>query len=328
MPSVRIFSDLRMLDHDPGRRHPERPERLRAILDHLGANPVSDAALESALPATREDAELVHSASYVATLEYLRGQRAQLDPDTSISPGSFDAALLAVGCAVAATEAALSGERSFALVRPPGHHAERSFAMGFCLLNNIAIAAEHALRRVDRVLIVDWDVHHGNGTQHHFEARDDVLFFSCHRGDFYPGTGGLHERGRGPGLGYTLNVPLPAGSGDGDLGAAIREVLAPVAARFAPDLVLVSAGFDAHRDDPLGGLEVTDEGFAALCGEVLKLAPACALILEGGYDLGALCRSVRGCVEVLTSGAPPPLGEADVGLEAVSRAVDALSVGP
>jgi acetoin utilization deacetylase AcuC-like enzyme len=316
-----------MLDHDPGPRHPERPERLAAVLEDLREEPVPGTVMESAPAASVADAELVHSASYVATLEYLRGQRAQLDPDTPISSGSFDAAMLAAGCAIAAAEAALSGERSFALVRPPGHHAERSFAMGFCLLNNIAIAAEHALKRVDRVLIVDWDVHHGNGTQHHFEARDDVLFFSCHRGDFYPGTGGLHERGRGPGLGYTLNVPLPAGSGDGDFGAAITEVLAPAAARFAPDLVLVSAGFDAHRDDPLGGLEITDQGFAALCGEVLELAPACALILEGGYDLGALTRSVRATLGVLAGGTAPPLEEADVGREAVSRAVGALSAG-
>ena len=203
--------------------------------------------------------------------------------------------------------------------------------MGFCFLNNVAIAAEHALARpeIERVLVLDWDVHHGNGTQAAFYGRRDVLFFSAHQYPFYPGTGALHEQGKGEGEGYTINVPLPAGATDGDYRRMLADVLVPAATRFRPDLVLVSAGFDAHRQDPLGGMTLTAEGFADLCATVMAIADAHAkgrlvLVLEGGYDLEGLSESAYACVEVM-AGAAAPCGSdvpSKVGDPALRRAVE------
>ena len=203
--------------------------------------------------------------------------------------------------------------------------------MGFCLFNNIAIAAEHARQHlgVERVLIVDWDVHHGNGTQHAFEGRDDVLFFSTHRFPFYPGTGAVREVGYEAGRGYTVNVPMAARSSDGDYALAFRELLGPIAEDYAPDLVLVSAGFDAHRRDPLGGMSVTDEGFALMAGVVRDLADRVAqgrlaMVLEGGYDLQALDEGVRACLDVARGVTPPEVSETSrAGEQAVQRALSA-----
>jgi len=241
------------------------------------------------------------------------GQYGSLDADTSVSPRSFDAALLAAGAAITMTAAVVKREATsaFVLVRPPGHHAEEDHAMGFCLFNNLAIAAAHARAElgVERVLVVDWDVHHGNGTQRAFYDRRDVLFFSLHQFPLYPGSGWVDEVGQGEGVGHTVNVPLPPSSGDADYEAAVREILVPVADTYKPDLVLVSAGFDAHHDDPLAGMNVTDDGFAHLAEAVRSIAERhaqgrLALMLEGGYDLEALGRSTRRCVEVLTGVAP------------------------
>jgi acetoin utilization deacetylase AcuC-like enzyme len=308
-----------MLEHDPGRGHPERPLRLEAVVDRLRRSPRPGLEWAEPNPAPREAVERIHDPAYVRWVESFRGRSARLDVDTAVSPGSVEAAWRAAGAAVEAIDAVVSGSarRAFALVRPPGHHAERAAAMGFCLFNNVAVGASHAAARrgCRRVLIVDWDVHHGNGTQHSFETRPDVLYFSTHRYPFYPGTGALHETGAGEGEGFTVNVPLPAGSGDGEYEAIFRRVLAPVSDAFAPDLVLVSAGFDAHRDDPMGGMAMTASGFASLCGIVRGIADGHAggrlvLVLEGGYDLEALAESCAACTGILC-GDPPPAPAAD-----------------
>lgn len=323
-----LLSEDAMLAHDQGRGHPESPARLQAILQRLRARPVAGTRWQTPQPATRAQIGRVHAPAYVDFVDQVRGQTVHIDEDVAMAPGSTDASYLAAGAAIEAVTAVMQGaaDNAFALVRPPGHHAEVDRAMGFCVFANVAIAAEHARQALgaQRVLVVDWDVHHGNGTQHVFEARDDVLVFSAHQWPHYPGTGGHHEQGRGAGTGYTINAPLPAGLGDGDYASLFREVLRPVAESFRPDLVLVSAGFDAHRDDPLGGMAVTADGFAGLCGVVREIAGLSAggklvLVLEGGYDLAGLADSVYACVEVLAGATPPVAAAASAAGEAALR---------
>lgn len=325
-PALWLLSDARMLEHEPGLTHAERPARLAAVLRQLRERPLPGAAWRAPTPAPRAALERAHRPDYVTELLALRGAHAELDPDTFTSPGSVDAALLAAGAAVDAVDAVVAGptRQAFALVRPPGHHAERAAAMGFCLFNNAVVAVQHARAQhgLRRVLVVDWDVHHGNGTQHAFEEDPEVLFFSTHRFPFYPGTGAVHERGRGAGLGSTVNVPLPAGAGDHALELAFEALLLPLAERHRPELVVVSAGFDAHRDDPLADMRATAEGFARLCALVQGIAQRHAqgrlvLLLEGGYHLDNLARSVAACAQVLTGATLPErpaagLGEAEV----------------
>lgn len=335
---VLLLSDDRMVGHDPGIGHPERPDRLRAILNDLRSRPISGARLVQPRAAARAAIKRVHSSEHVDQIDTLRGRKVMLDADTATSPASVDAAYLAASAAIDAVEFVCkdseprgktdAARHAFALVRPPGHHAERDRAMGFCLFNNIAIAAAHAIAELGcrRVLIVDWDVHHGNGTQHAFEHRRDVLVFNTHQQRLFPNTGDLHEVGVGDGLGFTVNCPLPPGVNDATYRLIFERLLVPIADSYQPDLVLVSAGFDSHRDDPLGGMMLTSSGFANLCATVRDIADRhasgrMALMLEGGYHLGALVQSVRACVEILTGQSPPALGQST---KVDSRTVDDL----
>lgn len=307
MMSTRLFTDPLFLSHDPGRGHPESPARVSHTLEVLDRAPVPGVDRQAPRDATEDELRLAHGAGLVAGLKAFRGTHARIDPDTAMSPATYDAALRAAGAALSAVEAVMSGqaENAFALVRPPGHHAEPDRAMGFCFFNNAAIAAEAALKRgARRVLIHDWDVHHGNGTQACFYRRRDVLYQSVHQYPFYPGTGAPEELGEGEGQGYTVNCGMPGGQGDSDYGAAFHDLFLPVASAFQPDLMIVSAGFDPHHDDPLGGMRVSERGFAAMCSALRQLAGACCqgrlvLLLEGGYSLEGLAQSVHACLEIL-----------------------------
>jgi acetoin utilization deacetylase AcuC-like enzyme len=296
-----LFYHSAFLEHDTG-DHPESPQRLRAILAELERHGVPESALLEPQPVDLGLLGEVHDPRYAAVLERASAQGGGYwDLDTYISPGSYRAATLAAGASVAAVDSAMSGRNGFALVRPPGHHALYDSAMGFCLFNNVAVAAQNALRKhgLERVIVVDWDVHHGNGTQDYFYERDDVLFFSVHQYPFYPGTGAAGETGAGAGKGYTVNVPLPAGVGDGGYMGVFDEILAPVARRYKPELIVVSAGYDAHMADPLGGMAVSTAGFYSMAERVRRVAeeiPECggrvACVLEGGYNGQALAASV------------------------------------
>ena len=311
-----VVSDARMLAHDPGRGHPERPDRLRVLLDHL-----EDAAGLVRLrprPATEDELALVHTRAHVERVASTAGQpRVVFDPDTIASPDSYEAARLAAGSLLVGCEAILADEvrSAFALVRPPGHHAERERVMGFCFFNNVAVAAAFlGTRGIRRVAIVDWDVHHGNGTQHIFETDPDVLYVSTHQYPYYPGTGAAEEVGRGAGAGRTLNLPFPAGFGDAEYVQAFHEIVLPVCRQFVPEFVLVSAGFDCDQRDPLAAMAVTPAGFAAMaraCTEIARESAGgrIAAVLEGGYDLGALVDGVDAVLAAMrgTPDASPPV---------------------
>jgi acetoin utilization deacetylase AcuC-like enzyme len=303
----------RCQDHFAGPGHPERPERLAAILERLEQGGVGGE-LErlSAPPAALEHLAAVHPRPYLAGVEAVcaRG-RALLDGgDTYVCDASYEAAVLASGGLIAAAERVIDGRwrNAFVAVRPPGHHAEEAQAMGFCLINHVAVVARY-LRgpgRLERVAILDWDVHHGNGTQHLFESDPTVFYASLHQYPHYPGTGAASERGKGAGEGATLNCPLPAGSGDAEWIDALERQVLPAFEAFKPQFVLVSAGFDAHLQDPLSGTRVTEDGFRRMTRAVLELARSTAggrvvALLEGGYQLGALARSVEAHLEELAA---------------------------
>jgi len=306
------------LEHSNGANHPERPQRISSVHQRVKRSGLLDRLVQIAPePCPVERLERVHERAYVAALrQACRQAPARLDPDTSVSTGSWEAALLSAGGAVAACDAVMSGKvgAAFVATRPPGHHAEADRAMGFCLLNNVAVAARHLQDEygIGRVAIVDWDVHHGNGTQHLFEEDGDVFYFSVHQFPFYPGTGDRRERGRGKGTGSTLNAPLGAGCGDDEYRKVFREILRPALDEFRPEAILISAGFDAHRDDPLAGMKVTEEGYVDLTRIVQSIAGdhcggRIVSLLEGGYDLNGLAASVEAHLEALLGGGVPSL---------------------
>ncbi len=350
---VTVFYDSRMLLHSPSvtqafqpgrleRRvrkilasldykwdYPEHPGRITAIWELLQEAAIPGVGFREGSSATRAQLSRVHTAQYLDVIFELQGKMAWLDDDTTaISPKSVLAARVAAGTAIDAVEAVVNGEAdsTFAILRPPGHHAEPARARGFCLFNNVAVAAAHAQAKLgcERILIVDWDAHHGNGTQEIFWADDGVLLFDTHRAaPFYPGSGQLHEVGAGLGTGYTINVPLPQGTSDQAIVRAFNEILVPAANRFQPDLVLVSAGFDPHPLDQ--SMNISYNGFAHLTAIVQEIADRhcdgrLAMVLEGGYALESLAHGTCTVIRTLAGAEPSPLTYC--GLAEVEEAVD------
>jgi len=323
--------------------HPERPERLVAARAAIAESAVEWSTVP-ARNAAPEELVRVHDAAYVDSLESLRGRSGYVDPDTYFAPRSVEAALLAAGGAVALVDKLLdadvtdrvngagpvrpvSARQGVALLRPPGHHARAHQAMGFCLLNNVAIAAAHAIARGKRrVLIVDWDVHHGNGTQEMFLRSPEVLYLSLHQFPFYPGTGAAQETGEGEGRGFTVNVPLSAGGGDDVYRSAFEQTVLPVAMEYAPDLVLVSAGFDASLRDPLGQMRLSPEAFGWMGKKLRDVADASAggkigLLLEGGYDLVGLQAGLAASIAGVVRGEAADIAQSAETPEDVAHAV-------
>ncbi len=309
-----LFRHPSSLEHDTG-SHPERAERIVAIEEALSERGWLECEVTESPPAGRDLLEAVHSPEHVDRIERL-AQRGggSIDMETIVSEGSWVAACHAAGGAAALVDALMEGAAptGASLHRPPGHHADATRAMGFCLFNNVAIAARHALdaHGLDRVLVFDWDVHHGNGTNDVFAEAPEVLFCSMHEWPLYPGTGPASDVGHGAGEGYTVNIPLQGQSGDPTWCSVVEHVVAPLAREFAPQLVLVSAGFDAHAEEQLATMIVSDAGFATMAGTVRRLGAELevpvGVVLEGGYALDALARCVVGTLEVLTAAEPPP----------------------
>lgn len=308
-----LFMDPRYRDHQTG-NHPESPARLEAIETHLKLQGLTEVC-ENRLPqpAIREQVERIHPREYLDSLEqFTQRGGGQIEVDTRVSTESFHVALRAAGAAAEATHAVLAGtaRNAFCVVRPPGHHALAAAPMGFCLLNSVAIAAQFALDQgAQRILIVDFDVHHGNGTQDIFYDRSEVAFLSIHRFPFYPGTGSAEETGTGPGLGSTLNLPLPFGTPPADFLGTFQHHTQSFADRVKPDLILVSAGFDAHRQDPVGNLGLDSHHYSSLTQTLLEIAQThchgrLVSVLEGGYHPSRLAESVGLHLERLISADP------------------------
>jgi acetoin utilization deacetylase AcuC-like enzyme len=306
-----LVADARVKNHDTGPQHPEQSARFSAVMNRLESSGLSrDLVRLPSRVATEDELALVHTRPYIALVaKEVAEKRHHLSTgDTDISPESSEIARLAAGCALSAIDAVFARQvqNAFCVVRPPGHHASAAIGMGFCLFNNIAIAANYARHKhsAERVLIVDWDVHHGNGTQDIFYQDGHVLFFSTHQSPWYPGTGAKNEIGEGKGAGKIINCPLPAGSGRAEIVSAFRERLMPAAEAFHPDLILISAGFDSRQNDPLGHFRLTDPDFKDLTGMLLDIAgkysnDRLVSVLEGGYNLEGLALAAEAHVRAL-----------------------------
>jgi acetoin utilization deacetylase AcuC-like enzyme len=327
--SLTLFTSPIFADHLTPPGHPERVERFEVMQTVAAEFRQKGIAVREPRPASEAEIGRIHAAEHISLIKETAGRAVALDPDTFTSPRTWEAARMAAGAAVSAVDHVLdegAGARAFALVRPPGHHAEHGRAMGFCFFNNIAVAAAHARARgISRVAIVDFDVHHGNGTQWSFYDDPAVLFVSSHQYPYYPGTGAAHDIGNGAGTGFTVNVPLSAGATDADYEIAYAQLALPILRQFRPELVLVSAGFDAHMDDPLAGMRLTSAYFGRLMRAVADVADAFSegrlvAVTEGGYDLAGLASSLRASIGALMTEAPnrdapsgtTPRGEATI----------------
>jgi acetoin utilization deacetylase AcuC-like enzyme len=329
--AIWLRHDAGMAHDVPG--HPERPARIRALEGEMSAHGWFGCARVEAPAVSRAELHLVHPESHVAAIEELCASGGgAIDADTYAVPGTWEASLRAAGGAVALVDALLGGEAAVGVsaLRPPGHHAEPERAMGFCFFGNVAVAARRATSAhgLERVLILDWDVHHGNGTNATFHADDDVLFVSIHESPLYPGTGPASDVGVGLGEGYTVNVPVPGGTGDLGYRSLAEHVGGALIAAWEPQLVLVSAGFDAHRDDPLATCRVTEGGFAGMTASLRiaadRVGAPLGIVLEGGYDLGALSRSMAALMPVLVAGETPAAAD-DIELHPLAaRALERL----
>jgi acetoin utilization deacetylase AcuC-like enzyme len=342
--SLTVFTSPRFADHLTPPGHPERVERFEVMQIMVSEFRRRGGAVLEPRAASDKDLERVHDAEYVSLVRETAGRATALDPDTYTSPETYEVARLATGAVLSGVDHILDGKgdrQALAVVRPPGHHAERNRAMGFCLFNSIAVGAAHARARgLSRVAIVDFDVHHGNGTQWSFYGDPSVLFVSSHQYPFYPGTGAAGDIGTGAGEGFTVNLPVAAGATDADFERLYSQLALPVVRQFKPELVLVSAGFDAHIDDPLGGMRLTTPYYGRLMASIAEVADECCdgrlvAVTEGGYDLKALADSLGVCIDVLdrevrlkpdtTSGVRPkpdttydgPTPRADATIEAV-----------
>lgn len=312
MPSLLVATDPTCLAHEPGPHHPESPDRLSSLLAFLTANGVELTTVSTA--AELPDLTRVHELAYLRNFLSLRGRQLALDAETIVGPASVDAALAAAGVSMAVADALSRGtvDVGAALVRPPGHHATPAGALGYCFLNNAALMATVLADRFGRVAILDLDAHHGNGTQDIFAERADVLFVSFHQAGLYPESGGVEERGRGPGRGATLNLPLAPGAGDADYAYLLREVVLPALHTFGPGALVLSLGLDAHIDDPMSDLGLTTTGYGAITGAIARVARdldayRIAVALEGGYDLASLGAGVLACLTALTGDDVPAL---------------------
>jgi acetoin utilization deacetylase AcuC-like enzyme len=316
MASAPVFlSHIASQGHDTG-AHPESAARIQAVESTLRACGWCGYSTVSSPPVSRAELERVHQAAHIDRIaRAVQAGGAQLDPDTVVSSGSLEAALHACGGAVELARrlvAGGSGQVGFSAHRPPGHHATANRAMGFCLFNNVAVAARHALAELglERVLVLDWDVHHGNGTSEIFWETDAVLLVSIHQSPLYPGSGAAYELGSGRGYGYTINLPVPAGAGDETFVSLVRDVAVPLARSYRPQLVLVSAGYDAHADDPLADCRVSDAGFGAMAALVRDLGHELGVpvggVLEGGYAVDALARCVALTMQTLAAAPASP----------------------